>query len=112
MIRSELIARLALERPWLTKEEIVQVIDVFFEEVARKLSDGGRVELRGFGTFSMRHRAPRIGRNPRSGEAVDVPALRALHFKSSKLIQQRLNPGESGISRAAIRKQQRQNAET
>ena len=76
MIRSELLAALAQDNPELRAEEVEQVVDVFFEEIAQRLSEGGRVELRGFGAFSTREREARKGRNPRTGETVDVPAKR------------------------------------
>ena len=72
MIRSELLNSLAQDNPDLRAEEVEQVVDIFFEEIAQRLSEGGRVELRGFGAFSTREREARKGRNPRTGETVDV----------------------------------------
>ena len=91
MIRSELLQALAKDNPDLRPEEIEQVVDIFFEEIAARLADGGRVELRGFGTFSTRQRDARTGRNPRTGEAVDVPAKRVPYFKPGKEMRERLN---------------------
>lgn len=67
-------------------------MDIFFEEIAQRLAEGGRVELRGFGTFSTRERDARTGRNPRTGETVDVPAKRVPYFKPGKEMRERLNP--------------------
>ena len=92
MIRSELLQALAKDNPELRQEEVEQVLDIFFDEITERLAEGGRVELRGFGTFSTREREARTGRNPRSGEAVDVPAKRVPYFKPGKEMRERLNP--------------------
>ncbi len=68
------------------------MVDIFFEEITQRLAEGGRVELRGFGTFSTREREARTGRNPRTGESVDVPAKRVPYFKPGKEMRERLNP--------------------
>ena len=91
MIRSELLQALAKESPGLRAEELERVVDVFFDEIAQRLADGGRVELRGFGAFSTREREPRKGRNPRTGDAVEVPAKRVPYFKPGKEMRARLN---------------------
>ncbi len=91
MIRSEMLQLLADDNPDLRPEEIEQVVDIFFEEIALRLAEGGRVELRGFGTFSTRQRDARIGRNPRTGEAVSVPSKRVPYFKPGKEMRERLN---------------------
>ena len=91
MIRSELLAELAKDNPGLRAEEIEQVVDIFFEEISSRLADGGRVELRGFGAFSTRERDARKGRNPRTGEPVDVPAKRVPYFKPGKEMREALN---------------------
>lgn len=93
MIRSELLQVLAKDNPELRSDEIEQVVDIFFEEIAQRLAEGGRVELRGFGAFSTREREARKGRNPRTGEAVDVPGKRVPYFKPGKEMRQRLNAG-------------------
>ena len=92
MIRSELLQQLAQESPDLRGEEIERVVDVFFDEIGRRLAEGGRVELRGFGAFSTRDRDARKGRNPRTGDTVEVPAKRVPYFKPGKEMRQRLNP--------------------
>lgn len=91
MIRSELLQELHKDNPELRAEEVEQVVDIFFDEIGQRLSEGGRVELRGFGAFSTRERQARTGRNPRTGEPVDVPAKRVPYFKAGKEIRQRLN---------------------
>ena len=93
MIRSELLQSLAADNPDLRPEEIEEVVDVFFEEIAARLEEGGRVELRGFGTFSTRQREGRTGRNPRTGESVEVPSKKVPYFKPGKEMRERLNPG-------------------
>lgn len=91
MIRSELLQALAAENPDLRPEEVEQVVDIVFDEIAQRLAEGGRVELRGFGTFSTRQREARTGRNPRTGEAVPVPAKSVPYFKPGKEMRERLN---------------------
>ena len=91
MIRSELLQALAKENPGLRAEEIERVVDTFFEEIAGSLAEGGRVELRGFGTFSTRQRDARKGRNPRTGESVSVPQKSVPYFKAGKEMRARLN---------------------
>ena len=91
MIRSELLQALARENPGLRAEEIEKVVNVFFDEIAQRLARGGRVELRGFGAFSTRAREARKGRNPRTGDAVEVPGKRVPYFKPGKEIRARLN---------------------
>jgi integration host factor subunit beta len=92
MIRSELLQALAKDNPDLRAEEIEQVVDIFFDEITKRLAEGGRVELRGFGAFSTREREARTGRNPRTGETVSVPAKRVPYFKPGKEMRERLNP--------------------
>ena len=91
MIRSELLQALASENPDLRPEEVEQVLTIFFDEIGKRLAEGGRVELRGFGAFSTRAREARTGRNPRTGESVDVPAKRVPSFKPGKEMRERLN---------------------
>jgi integration host factor subunit beta len=91
MIRSELLQALCSDNPDLRPEEVEQVVDIFFEEISARLAEGGRVELRGFGTFSTRKREARTGRNPRTGDAVDVPEKYVPYFKPGKEMRERLN---------------------
>lgn len=91
MIRSELVQMLASDNPDLSAREIERIVDTFFEEITGRLVSNGRVELRGFGAFSTRAREARTGRNPRTGEAVDVEAKRVPYFKPGKEMRLRLN---------------------
>lgn len=91
MIRSELVQALGRDNPDLKAEEVERVVDIFFDEITNRLVDGGRVELRGFGAFSTRARDARQGRNPRTGQPVDVPGKRVPYFKPGKEIRERLN---------------------
>ncbi|MEM1053180.1 MAG: integration host factor subunit beta [Pseudomonadota bacterium] len=93
MIRSELLNELHKDNPELRADEVEQVVDVFFDEITQRLAEGGRVELRGFGAFSTREREARVGRNPRTGASVNVPAKRVPYFKAGKEIKNRLNDG-------------------
>lgn len=91
MIRSELLQALSRENPDLRASDIERALDTFFDQVAGRLAAGGRVELRGFGAFSTRERDARKGRNPRTGESVDVPGKRVPYFKPGKEMRARLN---------------------
>ncbi|MCD2322591.1 integration host factor subunit beta [Sphingomonas sp. IC-56] len=91
MIRSELVRMLVEENPGLSVREVEKVVTVFFDEIVGRLSQDGRVELRGFGAFSTRARDARTGRNPRTGESVDVDAKRVPYFKPGKEMRVRLN---------------------
>jgi len=91
LIKSELIAKLAAENPHLTHRDIERVVGVILERMITALEEGGRVELRGFGAFSVRSRLARNGRNPRTGDSVHVPAKHVPFFKSGKELRSRLN---------------------
>lgn len=91
MIRSELLQALAKQNPELRLDDVERALDTFFEEITESLAAGGRVELRGFGAFSTRQRDGRQGRNPRTGEAVEVSEKRVPYFKPGKEMRQRLN---------------------
>jgi integration host factor subunit beta len=91
MIKSELISALATENPHLTQRDIERVVGVILERMIEALEGGGRVELRGFGAFSVRSRPARAGRNPRTGASVSVKAKHVPFFKSGKELRVRLN---------------------
>ncbi|MCY3996316.1 MAG: integration host factor subunit beta [Rhodobacter sp.] len=91
MIRSELIQKIADENPYLTLSEAERTVNTIFEEITQRLAAGGRVELRGFGAFSVKKRASRDGRNPRTGERVFVAEKNVPFFKAGKLLRNRLN---------------------
>jgi integration host factor subunit beta len=92
MIRSELVAKIAAANPGLTQADAEKVVRAVFDTITDHLAEGGRVELRGFGTFSLRHRSARTGRNPLSGQAVQVEAKGVPFFKAGKTIRDRMNP--------------------
>ena len=91
MIRSELVQKLCDHNPGLSTQDVESIVSTFFDEIARRLASNGRVELRGFGAFSTRARDARVGRNPRTGETVDVDAKRVPYFKPGKEMRARLN---------------------
>lgn len=91
MTKSELIARLAAANPHLYQRDIERVVTTIFEEITAALARGDRVELRGFGAFSVKERGSRIGRNPRTGEAVSVIAKYIPYFKTGKQLREKLN---------------------
>jgi len=91
MTKSELIARLAERNPHLFLRDVEKIVETIFGEITSALVDGNRVELRGFGAFSVKHRDARTGRNPRTGETVYVAAKRLPFFKTGKALRERLN---------------------
>ena len=91
MIRSELIQSIADDNPHLFQRDVERIVNAIFEEITNAMARGERVELRGFGAFSVKQRDARVGRNPRTGEAVDVDAKRVPFFKTGKLLRDRLN---------------------
>ena len=91
MIRSELVAIVAEQNPHLTIKDVERIVATIFDEITDALAQGRRVELRGFGAFSIRDRDPRTGRNPRTGAAVKVDAKKVPYFKPGKELRERLN---------------------
>lgn len=91
MIRSELIQKIADENPHLYQRDVEKIVNTIFEEITSAMARGDRVELRGFGAFSVKKRDPRTGRNPRTGDAVDVDEKHVPFFKTGKLLRDRLN---------------------
>lgn len=91
MIRSELIQTIADQNPYLFQRDVERIVNTIFEEITDAMARGERVELRGFGAFSVKKRDARVGRNPRTGEAVDVDAKSVPFFKTGKLLRDRLN---------------------
>ena len=91
MIRSELIQTIADQNPHLFQRDVERIVNTIFEEITDAMARGERVELRGFGAFSVKKRDARVGRNPRTGEAVDVDAKSIPFFKTGKLLRDRLN---------------------
>ncbi|MEM6354911.1 MAG: integration host factor subunit beta [Pseudomonadota bacterium] len=93
MIKSELIQKIAEENPHLYQRDVEKIVSTVFEEITSALARGDRVELRGFGAFSVKTRDARTGRNPRTGEAVPVPEKRVPFFKAGKDMRERMNNG-------------------
>lgn len=91
MTKSELIQRIAEINPHLYHRDVERIVTTIFDEVGEALSQGNRVELRGFGAFSVKHRDARVGRNPRTGSAVTVSEKYIPFFKTGKQLRERLN---------------------
>jgi integration host factor subunit beta len=91
MIKSELVQKIAQANPHLYHRDAERIINTVLHEVIKALSDGDRVELRGFGAFSIKERDARLGRNPKTGTSVSVEAKRVPVFKTGKELRERLN---------------------
>jgi integration host factor subunit beta len=91
MTKSDLVKRLASANPHLYQRDVERIVNTVFEQMAAALERGDRVELRGFGAFSVRTRNARIGRNPRTGDEVAVPDKAVPYFKTGKELRERLN---------------------
>lgn len=91
MIKSELIQKIAEDNPHLYQRDVERIVSTLFEEITAALARGDRVELRGFGAFSVKQRDPRLGRNPRTGAAVPVPEKSVPFFKAGKELRERMN---------------------
>ncbi len=91
MIKSELIQKIADENPHLYQRDVERIVSTIFDEIIEAMASGNRVELRGFGAFSVKKRDGRMGRNPRTGEAVPVEEKHVPFFKTGKLLRDRLN---------------------
>lgn len=96
MIKSELIQRIAEQNPHLYQRDVERIVNTIFGEISAALTRGDRVELRGFGAFSIKQRPSRTGRNPRTGEPVHVAAKRVPFFKTGKELRERLNVNHDG----------------
>lgn len=95
MTRSDLIARLAERHPKLLGKDAELSVKVILDSMSATLSEGGRIEIRGFGSFALNYRPPRLGRNPKSGGKVQVPAKYVPHFKAGKELRERVNYPQS-----------------
>ncbi|MBL8474852.1 MAG: integration host factor subunit beta [Methyloversatilis sp.] len=91
MTKSELITRLATRFPQLVAKDADYAVKMILDEMTAALARGDRIEIRGFGSFSLNHRPPRVGRNPKSGEKVLVPEKRVPHFKAGKELRERVD---------------------
>ena len=94
MTKSELVETLSLKQTHLMQRDVDTSVHIILEAIAKALARGERIEIRGFGSFAMSHRPARIGRNPKTGEAVAIPAKRVPHFKAGKELRLRVQgPG-------------------
>ncbi len=91
MTKSELILHIAERNPHLYQRDVERIVSTIFDEISSALAQGDRVELRGFGAFSVKRRGSRLGRNPRTGEAVAVSEKHIPFFKTGKELRERLN---------------------
>ncbi|RFC37281.1 MAG: integration host factor subunit beta [Candidatus Nitrotoga sp. SPKER] len=91
MTRSDLIEKLAERYPQLLAKDADLAVKVILDAMAETLARGGRIEIRGFGSFALNYRPPRIGRNPKSGDKVQVPAKYVPHFKAGKELRERVD---------------------
>ena len=96
MTKSELILRLAESNPHLYQRDVEKIVATIFGQITAALARGDRVELRGFGAFSVKERDARVGRNPRTGDSVDVGRKYVPFFKTGKQLRDRLNGGDGG----------------
>lgn len=93
MTKSELIMRLAEANPHLYQRDVERIVSAIFDEISDALARGDRVELRGFGAFSVKKREARVGRNPRTGDSVPVQEKFVPFFKTGKQLRDRINDG-------------------
>jgi len=100
MTRSELVERLAARMGQLTLRDAEQAVKTIFDAMSAALGKGHRIEIRGFGSFTVNHRRPRVGRNPRSGETVLVPEKRVAHFKPGKILRAAVDGAPSKLTKA------------
>ena len=91
MTKSELIELLAAEQTHLNQTDVELAVRSIIEQLSRALAEGERIEIRGFGSFSLHFRPPRMGRNPKTGEAVALPGKHVPHFKPGKELRERVN---------------------
>ncbi len=91
MVKSKLVQALSEKLPELQKRDVELALNCLLEQITEALVDGERIEIRGFGSFSLHHRPPRIGRNPKTGVTVNLPAKVAIHFNPGKEMRDRVN---------------------
>lgn len=96
MTKSALIDKVSEKIDGLTRKQTEIIVETFFESIKNALANGEKIEIRGFGNFKLKTRSPRKARNPRTGESVDVPAKKVLHFKPGKELRDMLNETYSG----------------
>lgn len=91
LTKSELIERIAAQQTQLSPRDVELAVKTLIEEMANALAEGGRIEIRGFGSFSLHFRAPRVGRNPKTGASVELHGKYVPHFKPGKELRERVN---------------------
>ena len=91
MTKSELIEALAKKQPHLTQKDVDLAVDCMIEQMCQALIANDRIEVRGFGAFSLHYHSARVGRNPKTGESLQLPANNLLHFKPGKDLKDRVN---------------------
>ncbi|HRK56764.1 MAG TPA: integration host factor subunit beta [Burkholderiaceae bacterium] len=91
MTRSDLIGQLAMSNPTLSAQDVDEAVRTLLDAMSAALAHCQRIEIRGFGSFSLSHRPARVGRNPKTGEQVSVPAKRVPHFKAGKEMRERVD---------------------
>ena len=101
MTRSDLVEELAARFGQLTHRDAESAVKNILEAVGDALVRGHRIEIRGFGSFSVNHRPPRMGRNPRSGESVAIPEKRVPHFKPGKALREAVDAGTQALANSA-----------
>ena len=101
MTKSELIARLSQRYPQLVAKDNEYAVKVILDAMAQALVNGSRIEIRGFGSFGLNYRPPRIGRNPKSGEKVQVPEKYVPHFKAGKELRERVDSAQASAAAEA-----------
>ncbi|MCW8857406.1 MAG: integration host factor subunit beta [Kangiella sp.] len=94
MTKSQLIERLVDKNPQLSVRDVELVVKSMLDQMSESLADGDRIEIRGFGSFSLHYRAPRVGRNPKTGESVRLDGKYVPHFKPGKELRERVNDGQ------------------
>ena len=102
MTKSELIERIALSQTQLSFKDVELAVKTMIEQMSQSLARGNRIEIRGFGSFSLHYRAPRIGRNPKTGEEVPIKPRRVLVFRASNVLKKKINSSLNPVSGKAV----------
>ena len=111
MTKSELIEKIAKKQPHLPYKDVELSVKTLIEQMAQKLSTGSRIEIRGFGSFSLHFRPPRIGRNPKTGDAVALSGKYVPHFKPGKELRERVNNVNDVSNEASLNEEEQQAAQ-
>ena len=99
MVKSELVTKLNEKPPELKASDVEFALDTILTQMSDALAQGERIEIRGLGSFNVRHHAPRLARNPKTGESVDLPAKAVVHFKPGKEMRDRVNSSNSQLAK-------------